>query len=71
MKALPLDRGELSCLIGHSRNCLFIMRQYLLGHVAYCNAVFLYMRKIRHLLHLKQVPDNINYSEEPKSSTTI
>ena len=49
----------------------FIMRQYLLGHVAYCNADFLYMRKIRHLLHLKQVPDNINYSEEPKSSTTI
>lgn len=57
--------------MGHSRNCLFIMRQYLLGHVAYCNADFLYMRKIRHLLHLKQVPDNINYSEEPKSSTTI
>ena len=47
------------------------MRQYLLGHVAYCNADFLYMCKIRHLLYLKQVPDNINYSEEPKSSTTI
>lgn len=30
-----------------------------------------YMCKIRHLLYLKQVPDNINYSEEPKSSTTI
>ena len=49
----------------------FIMRQYLLWHVAYCNADFLYMCKIRHLLYLKQVPDNINYSEEPKSSTTI